>query len=42
MGFYLDICKKSTDYKYLDFLSEDEIDRCIHIEKKIKSRNTLK
>ena len=33
MGFYLDICNKSMKYKYLDSLSEDEFDRCIHIEK---------
>ena len=35
MGIYLDFCNKSMKKKYLDFLSEAEYDRCIHIEKKI-------
>ena len=42
MGFYFDICNKSIKYKYLDSLSEDEYDRCIHIEKKIKNPNYFK
>ena len=42
MGFDLDICNNSMKYKYLDSLSEDEDVLCIHIEKKVKIRHTLK
>ena len=42
MGFYLDVCKNSMKYKYLDTLSEDEYVECIQVEKKLKIRITLK
>ena len=42
MGFYLDICNKSMKNKYLNSLTNDEYDRCIHIEKKLKIQITLK
>ena len=42
MGFYLDICNKSINYEYLDSLSENEFDRCIHIEKTLKKPSYFK
>ena len=36
MGFYLDICNNSLKFEYYDSLSENEDDRCIHIERKSK------
>ena len=42
MGFYLEICNNSMEYKYLDSLSEDEYVICIHIEKKIINPDYIK
>ena len=42
MGFYLDICINSMEYKCFDSLSEDEYVKSIHIEKKLKIQIILK
>ena len=42
MGFYLDIYNNSVKYEYLDSLSENENDRCIHIEETTKNPNYFK
>ena len=42
MGFFLDICNNWMKYEYLDYLSENESDRCIHIEKTIKNSSYFK
>ena len=42
MGFYVDTCNISKEYKYYDSFSEDVISICIHIEKKIRNPNFFK
>ena len=42
MSFYLDICNISMKYEYLDSLLENEYDRCVDIEKRIKNPSCFK